>query len=164
MKPVYINYVACVMAFLALGLYDVKDNFKGLFSGMALMLLLLAAIVGSASRGRFFANWKLFFTGLFGFVLSTFVGSMFNPAVERAATAVVASIYDYKKQTGVYPDSLMQVAVADNIKDMSKNRIKYGSRVHYLRMDDGFYLGYDTYAFNGRAWDMEKKAFVEVID
>ncbi|NHZ32907.1 hypothetical protein [Massilia rubra] len=164
MKPVYFNYVTCVMAFLALGLYDVKDNFKGLFSGMALMLLLLGAVVGSALRGRFFASWKLFFTGLFGFLLSTFVGSMFNPGVQRAASEVAAAVYDYKKHTGVFPESLMQVATADNIAAISRKRIKYGSRVHYLRTAEGFYLSYDTYPFNSQAWDMEKKAFVEMMD
>ncbi|NHZ98496.1 hypothetical protein [Massilia sp. CCM 8734] len=164
MKSVYFKYVACIIAFLAIGLYDVQDNFKGYVGFMALLLLLLLTFFLSGATGRFFLSWKLFFTGLFGFFLSTYVGSLFNPAVERAAASVVASIYEYKKQTGVYPDSLMQVASADNIKDISRKRIKYGARVVYGRTEDGFHLSYETYAFNSQAWDMEKKAFVEMLD
>ncbi|UOD29187.1 hypothetical protein INH39_27835 [Massilia violaceinigra] len=164
MKSAYFKYVACVIAFLAIGLYDVHDNFKGYTGFMALLLLLLVTFFLSGASGRLFVSWKLFFAGLSGFFLSTYIGSLFNPAVERAASAVVASIYDYKKQTGVYPESLMQVATAGNIKDLSRKRIKYGARVHYMRMKDGFHLSYDTYAFNGQVWDTEKKAFVEIMD
>ncbi|NHZ66341.1 hypothetical protein [Massilia genomosp. 1] len=164
MKSVYLKYIACVLGFLALGLYDVKDNFKGLSGGIALFLLLLAAIVGPAFKARVFAGWKLFFAGLCGFILSVFVGALFNPPVERAASALVASVYEYKQHTGAFPESLMQVATADNIAAISRKRIKYGSRVHYLRTAEGFYLSYDTYPFNSQAWDLEKKAFVEMLD
>lgn len=42
--------------------------------------------------------------------------------------------------------------------------MKYGSRVHYLRTAQGFHISYDTYPFNGRSWDLEKQAFVDMID
>lgn len=164
MKSPYFQHAACILAFLATGLYDVMDNFKGLMSGIALFLLLSGAIVGSFLHGRRIAIWKLFLTGLCGFVLSTIVGSMFNSSVNRAAAHMVASIYDYKQHTGAFPESLMQVANAGNIRDLSRKRIKYGSRVHYMRTEEGFALSYDNYAFNGQSWNMEKKAFVEMVD
>lgn len=164
MNSAYFKYVACMIVFLAIGMYDVMDNFKGLTGSVALLLLLLGAIVGSFMNAIRTRMWKLFVTGLCGFILSTIVGSMFNSSVQRAASEVVAAVYAYKEQTGVYPESLMQVATPANRKSLARKRIKYGSRVHYMRTDEGFALFYDNYAFNGQTWDMEKKAFAEMID
>jgi hypothetical protein len=97
-------------------------------------------------------------------VLSILVGALFNRGVDQAASTLVATIQAYKKQTGVYPESLMQMVTADNVNDLSRNRIKYGSRVHYRRSGGSFDLSYDSYPFNGRMWDAEKNAFVDVMD
>jgi hypothetical protein len=92
------------------------------------------------------------------------IGMFLNGAVESAALDLVNGVYAYRTAQGQFPTTIAEVRTGKVDINPRRNRLRFGSRFYYLKKDESFSFGYQTFPFGRKFWNVSTKRFDEALD
>jgi hypothetical protein len=161
------KYIFLFAVFVLAGYFDVQT----IFQPIATSLLFLCLVVGWLYRKiiekvlPFIVFGRGFFVfGLLLCLLNFCVGVSLNKIVDQAAVNITASLEVYNNIHKEFPDSLAKIDNSNDPSEISRGRLKFGSRFYYLKTKDTFDFGYRIFPFGVRVWDPSAKQFKDAPD